>query len=75
MRLDRVFSEGEAVIALQKLGFDCQIAPNRIGQYTVTHRDIGGARTFTIEQLCTFAEGATIIESHLRARAANSDAR
>jgi hypothetical protein len=65
MRLDRVFAEGEAVTALQKLGFRCQEAPNRIGQYVVAHAQIGGERTFTVEQLCTFAEGATIIASHL----------
>lgn len=65
MRLDRVFAEGEAVNALQKLGFTIQEAPNRIGQYVVAHAQIGGERTFTIEQLTAFAEGATIIATHL----------
>jgi hypothetical protein len=65
MRIDRVFAEGEAVNALQKLGFACVEAPNRIGQYVVTHVQIGGERTFTIEQLCAFAEGTTVIASHL----------
>lgn len=67
MRLDRVFAEGEAVQALQKLGFVCTEAPNRIGQYVVSHPQIGGERTFTIEQLCAFAEGANILASHLAA--------
>jgi len=65
MRLDRILAEGEAVNALQKLGFTVREAPNRIGQYVVAHRQIGGERTFTIEQLCAFAEGAVIISTHL----------
>jgi hypothetical protein len=75
MRLDRIFAEGEAVNALQKLGFTCQEAPNRIGQYVVAHARIGGERTFTVEQLCNFAEGAAIIADHLntlRAQAATA---
>ncbi len=65
MRLDRVFAEGEAVNALQKLGFTCVEAPNRVGQYVVSHPQIGGERTFTIEQLCCFAEGAMVLATHL----------
>ena len=65
MRLDRVFAEGEAVNALQKLGFSCQEAPNRNSQYVVSHPHIGGERTFTIDQLCAFAEGAHIMATHL----------
>lgn len=72
MRLDRVFSEGEAINALRKLGFTCQEAPNRLGEYVATHADIGGERTFTIEQLCRFAEGATIIHTHLTNLAARA---
>ena len=75
MRLDRVFAEGEAVNALQKLGFMCQEATNRVSQYVVSHPQIGGERTFTIEQLCAFAEGAHLMATHLdtiRATAARS---
>ncbi len=78
MRLDRIYAEGEAVNALQNLGFTCLEAPNRIGQYVVTHAQIGGERTFTIEQLCRFAEGASIIATHLnnlRAQAGTGTAR
>lgn len=70
MRLDRVFAEGEAVNALQKLGFVCRESPDRISQYVVAHPQIGGERTFTLEQLCAFAEGATILATHLSLRAA-----
>jgi len=65
MRIDRVFSEGEAVNALQQLGFTCQQPPYRLNQYIVAHQQIGGERTFTIEQLIEFAAGATIISTHL----------
>lgn len=75
MRIDRVFSEGEAVVALQKLGFSCQLAPDRPGQYVVSHPAIGGERTFTVDQLCPFAEAATIVSSHLQAQAATAGAR
>jgi hypothetical protein len=70
MRLDRVLSEGEAINALQRMGFQLRESQNRRGLYEVTHPDVGGARTFTVEQLCSFAEGATVIESHLKGTAA-----
>ena len=70
MRLDRVFAEGEAVVALQKLGFAVRESPDRISQYVVAHPKIGGERTFTLEQLCAFAEGATILATHLALQAA-----
>jgi hypothetical protein len=71
MRLDRVLSEGEAINALQRMGFQVRESMNRRGLYEVTHpAGGGGARTFTVEQLCSFAEGATFIESHLKETAA-----
>ncbi len=75
MRIDRVFSEGEAIVALQKLGFICQEAPNRPSQYVVSHTKIGGERTFTIEQLCNFAEGASIFSTHLQNLAVSTQSR
>jgi hypothetical protein len=75
MRLDRIFAEGEAVTALQKLGFTVREAPNRIGQYIVAHPQIGGERTFTIEQLTAFTEGAVVISTHLTTGAGATAAR
>lgn len=72
MRLDRVLSEGEAINALQRMSFQVRESPNRRGLYEVTHPDVGGARTFTVEQLCSFAEGASIIESHLKGTTATA---
>jgi hypothetical protein len=66
VRLDRVYSEGEALVALKRLGFDVKEAPLRQGLYEVTHTSVGGARTFTVEQLCTFAEGASLIEALIK---------
>ncbi len=65
MRLDRVYTEGEALIALRRLGFEVNEAPLRPGLYEVSHPRIGGARTFTVDQLCAFAEGAATIEAQL----------
>jgi hypothetical protein len=70
MRLDRIFAEGEAVNALQKLGFAVREAPDRVSQYIVAHPQIGGDRTFTLEQLTSFAEGATVMATHLNLQAA-----
>jgi hypothetical protein len=69
VRLDRVYTEGEALVALRRLGFQVNEAPLRPGLYEVAHPTIGGTRTFTVEQLCTFAEGASVIEALLRERA------
>lgn len=66
MRLDRVYSEGEALVALKRLGFDVHEAKQRPGLYEATHPSVGGLRTFTVEQLCAFAEGAALAESLLR---------
>lgn len=66
MRLDRVYTEGEALVALRRLGFDVNEAPLRPGLYEVSHPRIGGARTFTVEQLCNFAEGAEMIDALLK---------
>lgn len=66
MRIDRIFSEGEAAHALRRLGFEVAPAPGRPGLYDVAHPVIGGTRVFTTEQLCDFAAGATVIESHLK---------
>lgn len=77
MRVDRVFAEGEAVTALRSLGFECRESSDRAGQYIVAHPNnptIGGERTMTIDQLCLFAEGATIAATH-RLTAANVVAR
>lgn len=63
MRLDRVYSEGEALVALRRLGFEVNEAPLRPGLYEVSHSRVGGSRTFTVEQLCTFAEGAALIDA------------
>jgi hypothetical protein len=67
MRVDRVFAEGEAVTALRSLGFECRESTDRAGQYIIAHPTnpaIGGERTMTIDQLCLFAEGATIAATH-----------
>ena len=66
MRLDRIYSEGEALVALKRLGFEVKEAPLRPGLYEVTHPQVGGARTFTVEQLCTFSEGASLLEALLQ---------
>jgi hypothetical protein len=66
MRLDRVLSEGEARVALQRLGFEVRDAPGRPGLLEVSHPKIGGARTMTVEQLCFFAEGAVLAEQVIR---------
>jgi hypothetical protein len=66
MRLDRVLSEGEARVALQRLGFEVRDAPGRPGLIEVAHSKIGGARTMTVEQLTFFAEGAVVAEQLIR---------
>ncbi len=65
MRLDRIFSEGEAVNALRRLGFVVREVENRPGLVELSHPKIGGTRVFTIEQLTSFAEGAATVEAHL----------
>ncbi len=62
MRLDRVLSEGEAQIALRRLGFDVHEAEGRPGLYEMQHSQLGGTKTVTVEQLCFFAEGAASAE-------------
>jgi hypothetical protein len=69
MRLDRIFSEGEAVNALRRLGFTLREVPNRPELIEASHPQIGGTRVFTLEQLSSFAEGAVVIEAHLKAMA------
>jgi hypothetical protein len=64
--LDRVYSEGEALVALRGLGFEVKEAPLRPGLYEVTHPRVGGARTFTVEQLCTFSEGVSLLDALTR---------
>jgi hypothetical protein len=66
MRLDRVLSEGEAQEALRRLKFDVHAAPGRPGLYELSHPNVGGARTMTVDQMCFFAEGAVIAEQALR---------
>ena len=70
MRLDRVYSEGEAQLALQRLGFDVHPAPMRPGLYEIAHPALGGARTCTVEQMLFFAEGASAAEQLVRGGAA-----
>ena len=69
MRLDRILSEGEAVNALRRFGFVVREAEYRPGLFEVSHPQVGGTRIFTIEQLTCFAEGATIMEAHLKSPA------
>lgn len=69
MRIDRVVNEGEAINGLQRLGFEVQPAQGRAGLYLVSHPHGGGSRVFTVEQLCSFAEGALVIETFLKAPA------
>lgn len=75
MRLDRVLAEGEAVNVLRQQGFICQESPDRIDQYVVAHSVIGGERTFTVEQMCRFAEGVGVMSSHLGAQATADSAK
>jgi|GEM_PF-1014985 len=75
MRIDRVYSEGEAVNALQQLGFTCQQPAFRTAQYVIAHPEIGGERTMTIEQLCNFAEGVAVIAGYLALKAAATTAK
>ncbi|HLY30612.1 MAG TPA: hypothetical protein VKQ36_06265 [Ktedonobacterales bacterium] len=72
MRLDRIYSEGEALNALRRLKFDVRDAENRPGLYEVSHPQIGGVRTFTVDQLCAFAEGATCLETLWRGEPATA---
>ncbi len=66
MWIDRVLHEGEAINALQRLGFEVRQAQGRAGLYQASHPQGGGARVFTVEQLCSFAEGATVLETMLK---------
>ncbi len=66
MRIDRVLNEGESLNALPRLGFDVRQAQGRAGLYQVTHPTGGGQRVFTVEQLCSFAEGALVMETILK---------
>ncbi len=69
MRIDRVLNEGEAINALQRLGFQVRQAQGRAGLYQVEHPSGGGSRVFTVEQLCSFAEGGLVIETLLKSPA------
>ncbi len=66
MRLDRALSEGEAQVALQRMGFQVRPAPMRVGLYEISHPSLGGARTATVDQMCFFAEGAAAAEQIFR---------
>lgn len=66
MRLDRVFSEGEAQVALRRLGFDVREAEGRPGLYELAHPQIGGTRTVTVDQMVFFAEGAALADQAAR---------
>lgn len=72
MRLDRIYSEGEAINALRRLGFTVDEEPNRVGLYEVGHPQIGGTRTFTVDQLCSYAEGVASAETLLRGAPASA---
>ena len=73
MRIDRVLNEGESLNALQRLGFDVRQAQGRAGLYQVTHPTGGGQRVFTVEQMCSFAEGALVLETILKEPAGAQD--
>jgi len=75
MRLDRIYSEGEAINALRKLGFEVREAPYRPGLYEASHAALGGTRIFTEEQLCRFAEGMSCAETLLNREMAEGRAR
>ena len=75
MRLDRIYTEGEAITALRNLGFRVQDAASRPGLYEVDHPELGGTRTFTEEQICRFAEGVSCTETLLRRATTQSQAR
>jgi hypothetical protein len=66
MRLDRVLSEGEAQVALRRLGFQVREAVGRPGLYEIAHPNVGGTCTMTVDQMCFFAEGAAITDQILR---------
>jgi len=65
MRLDRIFTEGEATVLLRRLGFSVRDAVARAGWYEIEHPQVGGVRTFTDEQMCRFAEGIAVAEEFL----------
>jgi hypothetical protein len=44
------------------MGFDVHEAEGRPGLYEIQHPHLGGARTVTVDQLCSFAEGAVLAE-------------
>lgn len=75
MRLDRIYSEGEAINALRNLGYRIENVPYRPGLYNVDHPELGGTRTFTEEQLCRFAEGVSCTETLLRRTALQAETR
>ncbi|HST89956.1 MAG TPA: hypothetical protein VLJ14_16405 [Ktedonobacterales bacterium] len=66
MRLDRVLSEGEAQVALRKMGFDVHEAEGRPGLYELAHPHLGGTRTVTVDQLVFLAEGAALADQLAR---------
>lgn len=66
MRIDRVYNEGEAVNALKEMKFVVEEQPRRPGQFLVSHTEIGGERTMSVEQMCCFAEGASAMMSYLK---------
>ena len=74
MRLDRVLSEGEAQVALGRMGFDVHEAEGRPGLYEIQHPHLGGARTVTVDQLTYFAEGAVVAEQLVAGRASSGGA-
>ena len=45
MRLDRIYSEGEAITALRKLGFEVREAPQRPGLYEASHAALGDRKS------------------------------
>jgi len=69
MRLDHVFTEGEAEIILKKTGFTITENPKSPRLISLEHPKLQGERTFTVEQLCNFAEGLAIMQTLLEAQA------
>ncbi|WIG61373.1 MAG: hypothetical protein OJF49_004121 [Ktedonobacterales bacterium] len=66
MRLDRIFSEGEAQVALRRLGYDVREAEGRPGFFELSHANLGGQRTMTADQMMYFAEGSALADQLAR---------
>ena len=59
MRLDHIYTAGEAELVLHRFGYAVRPAPLRSDLYEISHELLGGSRTCTVEQLCSYAEGVS----------------